>query len=333
MSTSRKSPEPAALGIGALAHATGVPVETLRTWERRYGFPEPVNRTGGSHRRYASETIPRVRLIVRALELGHRAASVVPAHPDELRRLLGVAVPERGVNDPVAGAAGALDPAELDARHPSAGADRRIIARWLEHTRNMDGDGLLGGFQRELAEMSVLEFLARRMGPYLSAMGDAWAQGELRISQEHFASERVREFLNAEWRALSGATRGARAAVVFATPPGEEHALGLHMAAWVVALAGAPIVFLGTSTPMAELAFAVERYRARGAVLSVAAGYAGDLRGQLAELAVLLPAGVAVAAGGAGSVSLGEEPVLNSFAELFEWARALSPASPTQPRR
>jgi len=31
----------ARLTIGALSRATGIPVETLRTWESRYGFPEP----------------------------------------------------------------------------------------------------------------------------------------------------------------------------------------------------------------------------------------------------------------------------------------------------
>jgi hypothetical protein len=29
----------ARLAIGALAKATGIPIETLRTWETRYGYP------------------------------------------------------------------------------------------------------------------------------------------------------------------------------------------------------------------------------------------------------------------------------------------------------
>ena len=50
------------LSIGALARATGVPAETLRTWERRYGFPEP-ERTSTGHRRYTLETLERVRMV------------------------------------------------------------------------------------------------------------------------------------------------------------------------------------------------------------------------------------------------------------------------------
>src|SRR4051812_25001360 len=84
-----KPPEPIALSIGTLSSATGVPVDTLRTWERRYGFPSPTARTEGSHRRYAAETIAQVQLIVRALELGHRPSAVVGRDLDELRKLVG----------------------------------------------------------------------------------------------------------------------------------------------------------------------------------------------------------------------------------------------------
>jgi len=52
----------ARLSIGALSRATGIPVETLRTWEGRYGFPVPERRPSG-HRVYALSTIPRLRRI------------------------------------------------------------------------------------------------------------------------------------------------------------------------------------------------------------------------------------------------------------------------------
>src|SRR5687768_4224959 len=54
------------LSIGALSRATGVPADTLRTWERRYGFPA-AERTESGHRRYSLLTLERLRLMVRAL--------------------------------------------------------------------------------------------------------------------------------------------------------------------------------------------------------------------------------------------------------------------------
>jgi DNA-binding transcriptional MerR regulator len=51
------------------AGLTGVSRERLRTWERRYGFPEP-RRVGAGPRRYAIEDVQRVVAVRRAAEAG-----------------------------------------------------------------------------------------------------------------------------------------------------------------------------------------------------------------------------------------------------------------------
>ena len=51
------------------AALTGVSRERLRTWERRYGFPEP-QRTDAGPRRYALEDVQRVVAVRRAAEAG-----------------------------------------------------------------------------------------------------------------------------------------------------------------------------------------------------------------------------------------------------------------------
>lgn len=308
MSPPEKPFEPVELSIGTLSNATGVPVETLRTWERRYGFPTPIMRTGGSHRRYAAETIGVVQLIVRALDLGYRPSAVVGRDPEELRRLLSGASSE-----PLS-------------QRDAAARDRLGLQRWVELTRAFDGEGLTAEFHQSLAEMAAIEFLERCMGPYLVEIGELWARGTLRVSHEHFASEKAREFLSTQWRRLSDAVRPGRPKVVLATPPRESHVLGLHMAAWVVACADAEVVFLGADTPMIEVAFAAERYGARGVVISIAAGYAGDLEAQARELAERLPPDISVAIGGAGGrvnvTSVAQ--YLNGFQDLLRWANALA---------
>lgn len=305
---SDKPTDPVELSIGTLSSATGVPVDTLRTWERRYGFPTPAARSGGSHRRYPAETIGQVQLIVRALELGHRPSAVVGRDPDELRRLLGAdRIPA---------------PAAVTS---SPGADAQSVARWLELTHALDGDGLMGELHRSLAEMGAIPLLERRVAPYLHEVGEAWARGLLRVSHEHYASERVREFLSAQWRRANDGQRGGRISAVLATPSGEQHVLGLHMAAWVIALAGVHVVFLGADTPLGDVAYAAERHHARAVVLSIAAGYAGDLDAGLASLAAALPGGVSLVVGGAGVRAAGTPgQVMNRFEGLFDWAAGLA---------
>jgi DNA-binding transcriptional MerR regulator len=67
------------------ANLTGVSRERLRTWERRYGFPEP-RRSGTGPRRYAVEDVQRVVAVRRAAEAG------VPI-PDAIERTRSDEVP------------------------------------------------------------------------------------------------------------------------------------------------------------------------------------------------------------------------------------------------
>jgi DNA-binding transcriptional MerR regulator len=77
-----------------LSRATRIPVETLRTWERRYGFPVPERKPSG-HRVYPLGAVTRLRRIAEVLSLGHRAAEVVPATDVELGRLIETSVQPR----------------------------------------------------------------------------------------------------------------------------------------------------------------------------------------------------------------------------------------------
>ena len=309
VSSPEKTVEPVELSIGTLSTATGVPIDTLRTWERRYGFPAPIARTEGSHRRYSAAIIPVVRLIVQALELGHRPSAVIGRDPEELARLL-------------------APPTGAPATERTKGApaqDDSVVEHWLSLTRELDGAGLSREFHFRLVEMPAIEFLERLMGPFLHELGERWVRGELRISHEHFASERALQFLSGEWRRLAESLRDAESPkVVCATPPGERHVLGLHMAAWVVACAGAHVVFLGADTPIIEIAAAAEQHGAAGVMLSIAAGYAGPLPKLVAKLARNLPGDVSVVLGGAGSHDVGRAAThLNRFSELSAWAENL----------
>ncbi len=61
--------ETSALTIGALAHAAGVGVETIRFYERKGLVPAPP-RTPARYRQYPRDTVDRVKFIRRAQGLG-----------------------------------------------------------------------------------------------------------------------------------------------------------------------------------------------------------------------------------------------------------------------
>ena len=65
--------------IGALAHAAGISVDTVRYYERR-GLLAAPRRTANGYREYGAEALPRLRLI--------RAAAAVGFSLVELQRIL-----------------------------------------------------------------------------------------------------------------------------------------------------------------------------------------------------------------------------------------------------
>ena len=61
--------------IGAVSRLTGVPADTLRVWERRYGVVEPQRTEGGS-RLYSQHDVARLALIKRLVDAGHAIGTV-----------------------------------------------------------------------------------------------------------------------------------------------------------------------------------------------------------------------------------------------------------------
>lgn len=269
------------LGIGALSRATGVPADTLRTWERRYGFPKP-ERTPTGHRRYAASAVERLRLVKQAIELGHRASSVVPLGDGALAKLLAL------------GQAAAAEPRSLVG---SPKAD--FLKSWFEAARNLDGRALERAMREAWTAVGAWRFIDEFAVPFTVGMGDRWARGDMGVRHEHFASERLRDLLSAEWRALGANVSGP--SVVLATLPEERHDLALHMAAVVLALARFELVFLGPSTPPLEIAQAVREHACIAVFLTLSRDTERVIsQAWLRELRGALDSSVLVAAGGDG---------------------------------
>jgi len=296
------------LSIGALSAATGLPVETLRTWERRYGFPTPVGREGSGHRRYPLETVERLKLAVRAMELEHKPSIALRASLSTLRALLAVS----GVPEP------------KRRPSPSAAADGSFVERCIRSVTQLEGEPFVQELDRAWNELGAMEFLTTAVGPLLSAIGDAWSRGALEVGHEHFASEHVREFLSARWRPMSERSQGPR--VVCGTIEAEQHVLGLHMAAVALSLAGVRVVFLGSGTPVSELVQSAAETGARAVLLSAAEGAdRRQLEREVKTLLKALPSRTHVVVGGRGFEPAPRGVIApGGLHELESWASTLS---------
>lgn len=318
-SNSRRSAEAAAggarLSIGALSRATGIPVETLRTWESRYGYPVPERKPSG-HRVYPLASVPRLRRIAQALARGHRAGEVVTSSDRELDALLGT------IDGPEAPAAAFAAPPR---------AEMVDIPELLATVERFDAERLTRILLGDWARLGPLAFLETRIAPLIRAVGEAWEQDRLEIRHEHFLSERVGDLLRSLRLPFEERARGPL--IVLGSLPGESHALGLQMAALVLSVCRCRVLFVGTEVPVPELAVLARDLGARAVALSVSAATRGAAtNGHIRRLRQMLARRVRLVVGGDGAPkeAAGLE-VIRDLRALDAWARDLQAGSATAP--
>ena len=142
----------------------------------------------------------------------------------------------------------------------------------------------------------------------------------MEIFQEHFASQRISDFLTSCWRSLSDSTQGKT--IVCAALPGEQHYLGLQMAASIMALNGFKIIFIGPQTPLTDIQACAWQSQAYAVLLSCSITTSHkDLFPMLIELRRLLPPSTQMIIGGSGAPSNMDNIVrIGDFNELSSWA-------------
>lgn len=263
--------ERAAYSIRMVADETGIPAETLRVWERRYGYPKPSRRPGGG-RLYDAHDIARLRLIAGAREKGYRPSDVLALADAELTRL--VAAP---VVAPAIDVAGIID----DVRNERV-ERARLTLRTLSVT------------------LGPRAFVTDLATPLASALGTAWAAGTIEVRHEHLATA----LLSARLRVLLSTFEDSEEppVVVLATLPGEAHILGLDLVAVYLASLRATPRLLGADTPPDQIAAAAKALGA--AIVGISVPLAPDapkVRAQIDALARALPRRTELWIGGAAA--------------------------------
>jgi DNA-binding transcriptional MerR regulator/methylmalonyl-CoA mutase cobalamin-binding subunit len=265
--------EPPRYPIRAVSKLTGVPVDTLRAWERRYGVVQPVRDSRG--RLYGDTDVRKLRLLRLLVDRGHPIGRLVKLSEKELVRL------QTQLEEPAAPAG-------------RAGADLETLLLAVERFDGAAADREL----RRLAALYPPRQLVRQVVlPLMRRVGEVWFEGRLGIAQEHLASGVLRNLLGSMLRVH--APEEPRLSLLFATPPGERHEFGILAGAMLAAAGGLGAVYLGLDLPGAEIAAGARRGAVRAVVLGIigASGAAGAAA-SVGEVAAALPRGVELWVGG-----------------------------------
>jgi len=272
--------------IADVERDTGLGKDTLRVWERRYGFPKPGRDTHGE-RAYDHAQLLRLRLIKRLLDAGHRPGKVVALPHAQLEqlceRMASVASPTRQACRPE--------------------GCTRLDAPWLQWLKSDQSESLRNGLQQQVMRQGLAHAVEQLVAPLCYAVGESWMRGELSVYQEHLFTEAVQSVLR---DAMATADAGGRALqhkprVLLTTTPAEQHVLGLLMAECFFALEACERISLGPSTPIPDIVVAARQLEVDIVALSFSSrATRREISDSLQQLVDQLPDGIEVWAGGAG---------------------------------
>lgn len=271
--------------IADVERDTGLSKDTLRVWERRYGFPNPVRDALGE-RRYDDAQVVHLRHLRRMLDAGFRAGQVVPL---PLTELLALPVAQ----DPAPSTE--TDPASRQPCQPT----EPHIDTWMAVLRQHDARSLRSTMEQYLLAHGLGRLVRDGIAPMNVQVGQSWLAGNLAIFEEHLYAEVVQQVLRQALSQLATQRPPQPPRVLLTTVPGEPHALGLLMAECEMALAGCDTLALGVQTPLAEIAAAARACRADVVALGFSAVLnPREVRAALTQLRAQLPIERALWSGG-----------------------------------
>jgi methanogenic corrinoid protein MtbC1 len=157
--------------------------------------------------------------------------------------------------------------AENSAEQEPGDTASRLSRLYLDALRAADAPGAYRIASKALAQgMAVPELYQAVIAPAMYEIGALWERGALTVADEHLATALTHRVLAALRPALRvDAASGSgppsqKGCVMLAAVEGEQHALGLRMAADVLEDAGFQAIYLGADVPTRDLLQAVSAF-------------------------------------------------------------------------
>lgn len=221
---------------------TGLGVETLRAWERRYQVITP-NREPGGHRVYSQEDLDKLMLLANLTRQGHAISKLSNLELSQLQKLV----------------------ADVEDRTSESNLFADQIVEALLHYRIDRCEQLL---KRALISSEPLVYVRDILSPALIHVGQLWHEGKLNIAQEHIFSACVKRILLSMVNNMHRLSNH-KANMLFATPTGEPHEFGLLMSCLLAAEQQYNCYYIGADVPGPDIVEAVRKLNVDIVVLSL----------------------------------------------------------------
>jgi methanogenic corrinoid protein MtbC1 len=222
--------------IQVVSQRTGLSLDVIRVWERRYGAVTP-HRLQSGRRLYSDDHVARLLMLKRASERGLRIGDAVRRPPEELARFL-------DEHD-------SIRPEARDSERAQKTAAEYHLKQCREAVAESAPEKLQDALDRAQIVLSAQMLIDEVLVPLTKWIGDQWSCGGLRIAQEHMASAALRDFLGKHSKV--GDANSGRPSVLMATPTDHLHELGALMASMACVAKGWRVHYLGPNLPAEEV--------------------------------------------------------------------------------
>lgn len=231
----------------AVVLRTGVPADTFRAWERRYGVPSPA-RTKGNQRLYSDRDIAIITWLRDQTRAGVTISQAVELFKsrDHTDGGMTTRIPSTSVPGtvPTMNDHNGLSRYALQLADALVAYDARSASRLLEEA---------------LAIVPVEDVCLNILQPALDEIGHRWQRSEILVSGEHFATSFASRTLGSLYN-LSRPEEG-RGPIVATCLEGELHEIGLLMTSLFLSRRGFRVVYLGSNLPVGDLVQTIEELR------------------------------------------------------------------------
>jgi len=241
-----------AYNLKVVLKETGLPADTLRAWERRYGLPVP-QRTRGGHRLYSERDILTIKWLIARQAEGLSISRAVDLWNEQTA----------SGTDPLAGAL----PSTLTSAKttPAETTLDTMRAHWVTACLNFDETSAEQTLNQAFSIFQVEAVCVEVLQKGLSEIGSLWYENHASVQQEHFASNLAMRRLDALLIASPPPTRPHN--ILVGCPANEWHTFTPLMLALFLRRRGMGVIYLGANVPTERFEETVQAVRANLVIL------------------------------------------------------------------
>ena len=273
MTTINDLPDEPKYPVKRVSDLTGLNPVTLRAWERRYGILKP-KRDDNQYRLYSDRDLAILRWLIHKRSSGVSISTAAADLHDMIAQDSWPEVIPFGI---------------AQTKTVSTVPVQRYVDDLFSFIKKHEEVEAARLFEDLVSKFDLETLVEKVITPTLVTIGQAWVQGDLMISTEHFATAFLLSRLNNLYISLPIVNKGPK--ILIGGAPTEEHEMGALMMAALLRNRGYRVEFLGANLHLDDLTDYSQQIKPALVVLTASTNRAGmELLRAQAKLNTISPA-------------------------------------------